>query len=224
MYQPSNPATGAKWLFWLAIIILVAVFALGFNVKDAKWLNGKIASATAEQMSIATDIERQKSELNLQILRNQTELQIAREKQQAEFNNLQKQQELNSLVIADTQKADFRASLYNTISLGLMTLMIAICIVLGSLGIAASFGLHKILLAKAHLAQFTQTSTTITMKSRHHQPSSAAQIARQRERQERENQIKAKRNSRIFTGSKTIWPSDDGKANDLIPGNYPWAS
>lgn len=222
MYQQSNPAAGAKWLFWLALIILVAVFSLGVNIKDAKWLNGKIASATADQMSLATNIEQQKSELDLQILKHQTELQIAHEKQLAEFDNKQKQLEMNALMVADTQKEGFRSSLYNTINLGLMALMIAISVVLVSLGITASFGLHKIFATKAQLVQLSQTSTTVTMKS-HHQPSSAVQIARKRERQEREVQIKAKRNKQIFTDSKTIWPLNDGKANIITPGDYPWA-
>jgi hypothetical protein len=70
----NNHATGAKWFFWLAIVVLAVVFALGFNVKDAKWLNRQIASATAEQMILTTEVERQKEELDLQLLKSQTEI------------------------------------------------------------------------------------------------------------------------------------------------------
>ena len=114
----NGMATGAKWFFWLAIVILVGSFALGFNIKDAKWLNGKIASATAEQMNVATDVERQKADLDLQVLRSQTEIQIAQQKQQAEYEAAKQQQELNASNLANAQKANFRNALYNTLNFG----------------------------------------------------------------------------------------------------------
>jgi hypothetical protein len=221
MYQPNSFSSGAKWLFWLVIVILGIVFALGFNLKDAKWLNGEIASATAEQMNVTTDIERQKSDLALQILKNQTELQIARDMQQAEYETAQQQHELNALMVADTQKAHFRSSLYNTINIGLIALMIATSMVLAIFGINLSFGLRKIVSVKAQVAK-PDRSSTIAVKKYYHQPSLAAQQARQREKQERERQIQAKRTHQIFKNSKAIWSADDGKADELTPGNYPW--
>lgn len=222
MYQPNSFSSGAKWLFWLVIIILGTVFALGFNLRDAKWLNGEIASATAEQMNVATDIERQKSDMAMQILKNQTELQIAHDTQQAEYEAAQRQQALNALITADTQKIHFRDSLYNTINNGLMALMIAVSVVLVSLGFAVSLWLNKYLGAKVLVAQPARTSVTAIKK--YHYPSLAAQQARQRERQEREMQLQAKRADLIFKNSSAIWSADNGKADELILGNYPWAS
>lgn len=221
MYQPSSLASGAKWLFSLVIILIGIVFALGFNLRDAKWLNGKIASATAEQMSLATDIERQKAELNLQVLKNQTELQITREKQQAEYEAAQQQQQLDALFVANTQKAQFRNGLYNAINVGLMTLMIAISVVLAVCGINLSFGLRKVATIKAPVATLLRSSTT-NVRRLSRQPSLAAQQARQREMQEREKQIWAKRNSLLFKNSRPIWSANDGKNDELIPGNHPW--
>jgi hypothetical protein len=223
MYNNQNGiATGAKWFFWLAIVILAGVFALGFNVKDAKWLNGQIASATAEQMNVATDVERQKAELDLQLLKTQTEIQIAQQKQQAEFEAAKQQRELNALTLAETQKADFRNGLYNTLNIGFMALMVASSIALSALGINASFGLRKILSVKAEILQPSKVYTPIASKN-HRQLSIAAQQAREREKQDREKQLQAERFNQMLKNSKAIWPSDDGKSEELVPGNYPWA-
>lgn len=143
MYTQSYNTSGAKWIFWLAIIILLAVFALGFNLKEAEAVEWNTASATAEQMNAVTDAERQKSEIPLELLTAQTEIKIAQQKQHAEFEKLKLQQEINALILAETQKADFRNGLYTTLNIGLMALMVAFSIALSAFGINASFGLRK---------------------------------------------------------------------------------
>lgn len=225
MYNNQNGmATGAKWFFWLAIVTLIGSFALGFNIKDAKWLNGEIASATANQMNVTTDVDRQKAELDLQLLRTQTEIQVTQMKQKADYEAAQQQQELNATTTATMQWANFQAGLYNTVNIGLMIVMIAIGAALTIAGISAAVGLYKILNAKAQAIQPSQTQTVVIHKY-HRQPSPAAQKARQREREERqlERQFIDSRIDQLFPDNEVIWSTEGDNTEDLQPANYPWA-
>lgn len=219
MYQQNSMASGAKWFFWLTMVVLTIVFALGFNIKDAKWLNGQIASATANQMNIATDIEKQKAELDLQILRKQTELKIAEDIQAAEFKAQQQQQVLDDQAVISAQKADFRRNLYSTVNLGVTALMIALAVGVCALSINIGIGLHKILSAKAQVGQLTISSNSRANRV-HHQPSSAAQLARQREQQERRRLIQMRRTNQFFKESTPIWPNDNGNSESMDPGSH----
>lgn len=224
MYNQNSAATGAKWFFFLAIVILIGAFALGANVKDAKWLNGEIASATANQMNVVTDIDRQKAELDLQVLKTQTEIQVNQMKQQADYETAKQQQELNATTTAAMQWANFQAGLYNTVNSGLMALMIVVSVAVAIVGIYFSIGLYKILNAKAHAIQASQTQTVVIHKY-HRQPSLAAQQARQREHEEREfeRQSLDNRINQLFPGNETVWTAKDDKSADLKPADYPWA-
>ena len=212
MYQ-QNTDTGAKWFFWLVIVILAIVFALGFNIKDAKWLNGNIASATAEQMGLTTDIERQKAGLDLLILKQRTEIQVAQEKQQAEYEAAQQRQRLESQTVAAIQFAGFRQDLYKKISDGLLALLVAASVSIAAWGIGSSIASYKLAVGKAQLAQSVQPM----LKRSHRQPSPAALQAREREQKNRFMRITVK-------DAQAIWPDDDGKTQEFISGNYPWAS
>lgn len=218
MYQQNSMASGAKWFFWLTMVVLTIVFALGFNIKDAKWLNGDVASATANQMNAATDIERQKDELELQILRKQTELKIAEDIQAAEFNAQQQRQMLEDQARTNAQKADFRRALYGTVSLGIVALMAALAIGLCILAVFAGTGLHKILVAQAQAVQFTVGPHSKVQVRR--QPSLAAQLARQREQQERSRIIRRRQGIQILKESKPLWPDDSGNTERIDPGSY----
>lgn len=223
MNYQNGQATGAKWFFFLAMVILFGAVALGANIKDAKWWNSEIASATATQMNVATDIDRQKAELELQVIRTQTEIQVAEMKRQAQYEAAKQQQELNAATAAAIRKANFQASMYNTLNLGLMAVIAAFCIVLTLLGIYASVGLYKILNAKAQAIQPSQPSTVTVYKRR--QPSPAAQKARQREREERERErhLIDTRINQIFPESELIWTAEGDKSENLNPGDYPLA-
>ena len=191
-YNESSLVTGAKWFFLLAIVILAVTFALGFNVKNATWLNGQIASATADQMYAANDLARQKAELDLQLLRTQTEIQIAEQKQQADYEALKRQQELQAASLALSQKAWLQENLNRAFVLGLLFLMAAVSLVTIVMGIYAGHGLNKLLLAKAQAFRLLQP-VAAPVQSSHH-PSPEAQKARQREREARENEIIEKQN------------------------------
>ncbi len=222
MYNQNSLATGAKWFFFLTIVILLGAFALGFNVKDATWLSREIAFAEAHEMNVQTDIDRQKAELDLQVLQTQTEIQVAEMKRQAEYEATKQQQELNAATTAAVQRANFQAGLYHTLNFGLMVLMIAVGAALTLAGISAAVGLYKILNAKAQAAH-PSTSSMISINKNHRHPSSAAQKARQREREERERQFIDNRMNQIFPDSELIWTSQGNISKNLKPGNYPWA-
>lgn len=218
MNYQNGQTTGAKWFFFLAMVILLGAVALGANIKDAKWWNREIASATANQMNVATDIERQKAELELQVLRTQTEIQVAEMKRQAEYEAFKQQQELNAATAAAIQWSNFQAGLYNTLNIGLMAVIAAFCIVLTLLGV----GLYKILNAKAQAIQPSQPSTVNVHKRR---PSPAAIRARQREREERERekQLIDNRINQIFPDSELIWTATGDELANINPDDYPWA-
>lgn len=225
MYNQNGQSAGAKWFFFLAIVVLLGTFALGANVKDAKWLNHDIASATANQMNVTTDIDRQKAELDLQVLKAQTDIQVNQMKQQADYEAAKQQQELNASTAAAMQWTNFQAGLYNTVNSGLMVVMIAVGVVVATVGIYASVGLYKILNAKAQAIQPSQTQTVVVHKY-HREPSIAANKARQREREEREleRQRIDDRINQLFPGSETVWTVADDKSADLKPADYPWAA
>lgn len=223
MYNQNGHSSGAKWFFFLAIVVLLGAFALGFNIKDAKWLNREIASATANEMNVATDLDRQKAELDLQVLQAQTENQVAEIKRQADYEAAKQQQELNALTAASIQKANFQAGLYDTVNFGLTAVMIALGIALAIAGISSAIGLFKILNAKAQAIQPSQTQTVVVHKY-HRQPSLAAQKARQREREERiERRIIDGRIAQIFPNNDVIWSAEGDNAEELQPEKYPWA-
>lgn len=220
MNYQNGQTTGAKWFFFLTMVILLGAVALGFNLKDAKWLNREIASATANQMNVATDIDRQQAELDLQVRKMQTEIQITQMRQQAEYAAEKQQQELNDAAMASQQWANFQTGLYNTITFGILVVMMAVGISLAFIGIHASTGIYKILNAKAQSIQHSQPQTVVVHKY-HRQLSPAAQKARQRERVERE--ANANQNADLFSNSKPIWMTKEDGAENLKPGNLPLA-
>ena len=148
----SNEMTGA------VIVVLVLVFALGLNVKDATWMNGKIAEATAGQINLATDIERKKAALELETLKTQTEIQIEQQKQLAAIVAARQRQALEAENTANLQRAEFRSALYTTISYGIMAVFFAASIALTAIGISAGLGLNRILTARARTVPVRQNT------------------------------------------------------------------
>lgn len=224
MYNNQNGmATGAKWFFWLAIVILIGSFALGFNIKDAKWLNGKIASATAEQMNVATDVERQKAELDMQVLRTQTEIQIEEQKRQAEYEAAKQQQEFEAAAVAEAQKAEFRSGFYNTLNAGLMVLLVTIGIVVTVAGINASLGLRTIKINNAEAFQGNKVPALVSAVN-HRRPSLAAQQARLREQADRRSKIRAERVNRMLKNTEVVWSAEEEHSTKYSAGNDSLAS
>lgn len=223
MYNQNSVATGAKWFFFLAIVILIGAVALGVNLKDAKWWNREIASATANQMNVATDIEQQKGELDLQVLQTQTEIQIAEMKRQAEYKAAQQQQEIESAALAEAQKAEFRRGFYNVLNNGLMILLVAVGIVVTVAGVNVSLGLRTIKLKKAAAFQVNKVPAAVNAVT-HRQHSLAVHQARLREQADRRAKIRAERVDRMLKNTEVIWSAEEKKSEKFSSGNESLAS
>lgn len=218
MYPQNNVATGTKWFFYLVIVILIGSFALGLNIKDAKWLNSNIASATAEQINVTTDIERKKAELDLQLLETQTEIQIAEQKRQAEYEAAKQQQEFEAAALAEAQKAEFRSGFYNVLNSGLMILLAAISIVATVAGINVSLGFRTGLNRKAEALRVNEVRVPVNVVNRH-EPSLAAKQARLREEADRRSKIRAERVDKMLKNTEAIWAVEDRKSDKFSSSN-----
>jgi hypothetical protein len=64
MYQRNPLSSGAKWFFFLAIVVFVAFLMLGADIFKATWMNGDIAAAQAEQISSQTMMDQKNAELD----------------------------------------------------------------------------------------------------------------------------------------------------------------
>lgn len=218
MNYQNGVATGAKWFFFLAIVILIGSFALGFNIKDAKWLNSNIASATAEQINVTTDIELKKAELDLQLLETQTEIQIAEQKRQAEYEAAKQQQEFEAAALAEAQKAEFRSGFYNALNSGLMILLAAISIVATVAGINVSLGFRTALNRNAEALRVNEVRVPVSVVNRH-EPSLAAKQARLREEADRRSKIRAERVDKMLKNTEAIWSVEDRKSDKFSSSN-----
>lgn len=78
MNYQNGQATGAKWFFFLAMVILIGAVALGFNIKEATWLNSGIAEAEAERIQVETAHQQATNDLQIRRETTQTEAEIRR--------------------------------------------------------------------------------------------------------------------------------------------------
>ncbi len=223
MNYQNGVATGAKWFFFLAIVILIGAFALGANVKDAKWLNGDIASATADQITTENEIGRKKAELDLKMLEVQTEIQIAEQKQQAEYEAAKQKQEFDAAALAEAQKAEFRSGLYGVLNTGLMIFLVAISIVVTVAGVNASLGLRTLKINNAETYQVNRAPALVSAVN-HRQPSLAVQQARLREQADRRSKIRAERVDRMLKNTEVVWSAEEKKSEKYSAGNDSLAS
>lgn len=199
MYQ-QNSSPGAKWLFWLAIVVMVVVFFLGFNFKDAKWLNGELAAAEAAQMNLTTETQRQNAEID-----------YLKRKAQIENDKAKQRQALEAQNTANIQGAEFRKNAYNALNFGLMLLMAVVAVVVAALGLYGSLGLYRLMVAKAKAVQVSQPAIATHQEPRR-QRSAASIKARKRELRQRAAKVAIK-NTKPF-----------GTDQEFVPGKYPWAN
>ncbi len=97
MYNQNSLATGAKWFFFLAMVILFGAVALGFNVKDATWLNSDIAAAQADRISIENTYQQQTYELQIRLATAKTEAEIREIERQQALLDAQYQHDIQAL-------------------------------------------------------------------------------------------------------------------------------
>jgi hypothetical protein len=97
MYNQNSPASGAKWFFFLAMVILLVTFALGFNVKDATWLNREIAIAQADRIKIENAHQQATYELQERLAAAKTEAEIKEIQRQQSLLDAQYQHDIQAL-------------------------------------------------------------------------------------------------------------------------------
>jgi ABC-type multidrug transport system fused ATPase/permease subunit len=97
MYNQNSPASGAKWFFFLAMVILLVTFALGFNVKDATWLNREIAIAQADRIKIENAHQQATYELQERLAAAKTEAEIKEIQRQQSRLDAQYQHDIQAL-------------------------------------------------------------------------------------------------------------------------------
>jgi hypothetical protein len=97
MYNQNSPASGAKWFFFLAMVILLGAVALGFNVKDATWLNREIAIAQADRIKIENAHQQATYELQERLAAAKTEAEIKEIQRQQSLLDAQYQHDIQAL-------------------------------------------------------------------------------------------------------------------------------
>jgi hypothetical protein len=215
MYQP-NIGSGWKWIFWLVIIIMFVVFALGFNVKEATWLNPSVSIAEAARMQQETSIAQKNAELDYQLRKTQIDAQIEGEKQAAAHKAAQLQLELKAQEAKNIQDAQLRNSFQYAVNIGTVVFYTGIALALLIVCVVGSIGLYQILKSKAELVRAKSVPAQIS------DPWASPQYRRQARLAARHTELRKIRNKIAIKGTSPFWP-DDGKAEELILGKYPWA-
>jgi len=196
----QNSSSGAKWWFLLAIVVMAAIFMLGFNVKDAKWLNGEIAAAEARQMNSATDTKERAA--NLDYLKSKAQIEIDTAKQL---------QVIGTQAVLNIQVAKFLGNVGDTLNAGLMLLVVAVTVVVTAFGLYGSFGLHRLVVAQAQAIAMSQPIIASHQQTRR-QRSPGVIEARKRELRQRGAKVAMK-------STKPFWTDEE-----FVPGKYPWAN
>jgi len=189
-----NPSNGnAVWLFLLAVIVLVCVFALGLNVNDALTASGQVY-----KMNTETDIQKQKSQSDLELYKEQVQAKIVELQRQTEFTALEQKQNI-----------EFRGKMLNAIASGVEALFLSLVFILAAFGITGSI---RRSVSKAHPAQ----PQNLQSESKHSGPKSPEwYVARNEEIRQRKQQIHERRMQELIANSRPIWSSN--KNSDYYP-------
>jgi hypothetical protein len=109
--QFSNQgSSAAKWIFTGFFGVMLVVFLLGMNIKEATWLNSGIAKAEAERIQVETAHQQATNELQIRRETAQTEAEIRQIQREQEKLDAQHAYDLHILDqdIANRQRwADF---------------------------------------------------------------------------------------------------------------------
>lgn len=97
MNYQNGQTTGTGWFFFLAMVILFGAVALGFNVKDAKWLNREIAAAEADRIKIENTHQQATYELQERLAAAKTEAEIKEIQRQQALLDAQYQHDIQAL-------------------------------------------------------------------------------------------------------------------------------
>jgi hypothetical protein len=188
-----------QWTFAMLIVIIVLALGLGIFISNPTWLQPQIAHSTADGMSKTNEIEYQKGLLDLE-----------RAKQEVEMAAERAAYTLENQKILDQRYAEFLSSLFITVNQGVLVLFVAGGVTLIAWGFTASLKSYKLAMLQA------ETIYAATNLSERRQPSTAAMLARERERKQRHKRI-------FIQNTRPIWPDND---DPRLPSrdNLPWAN
>lgn|GEM_PF-5445163 len=184
----------AVWLFLLAVIVLVCVFALGLNVNDAL-----TASSQVYKMNTETDIQKQKSQSDLDLYKEQVQAKIVELHRQTEFVALEQKQNIK-----------FRGKILNAIASGVESLFLALGVVLAAYGIAGS--------VRRSVPKAPAQPQSVQPESKPRRPKSSAwYVARNEEIRQREYEIHERRMQELIANSKLIWSANKNIEKHPLP-------
>ena len=118
---PNQGSSAAKWIFTGFFGVMLVVFLLGMNIKEATWLNSGIARAEAERIQVETAHQQATYELQIRRETAQTEAEIRQIQREQEMLDAQHAHDLKVLDqdIANRQRwADFVINAAAILSIG----------------------------------------------------------------------------------------------------------
>lgn len=119
---PNQGSSAAKWIFTGFFGVMLVVFLLGMNIKEATWLNSGIARAEAERIQVETAHQQATYELQIRRETAQTEAEIRQIQREQEMLDAQHAHDLQVLDqdIANRQRwADFVINAATILSIGM---------------------------------------------------------------------------------------------------------
>lgn len=117
----NQGSSAAKWIFTGFFGVMLVVFLLGMNIKEATWLNSGIAQAEAERIQVETAHQQATYELQIRRETAQTEAEIRQIQREQEMLDAQHAHDLKVLDqdIANRQRwADFVINAATILSIG----------------------------------------------------------------------------------------------------------
>lgn len=153
MSQQNSLANGAKWLFFLAVVVLAGFLMLGTDLSKATWLSHPIAEAQAEQISSQTEIERKNAELDYE-----------QRKFYAELERQKAQQQAAAQAAKDAETLAFQKKIHAAAIAGLWVIVSILAIGLFTASIFAGVGLNRYLTAKAQTRQIQPGNGRLIVK------------------------------------------------------------
>lgn len=91
-------SSGAKWIFFGFVVVIVMALLLGVNIKEATWLNSSIAEAQAERIQIESAHQRATYELQERLATAQTEAGVQKIQREQRLLDAQFEHDMQILV------------------------------------------------------------------------------------------------------------------------------
>jgi hypothetical protein len=135
MYPQSSLAGGAKWFFFLAVLVSAAFLALGAELSKAIWLSRPIAGELANQIAAQTETQRKRDEIEI------------------EKSQKLAAQEIQAQTARDAETLAFQQNIHAAMVFGAQLIAILIGLGLFVASVFVGIGLNRYLTANAQAKQ-----------------------------------------------------------------------